>query len=230
MLIKPDAVLFDLDGTLLDTAPDFYWVINQLLAEQQRAPIDYLALRKQVSEGSLAMVKAAFADPEDNKLHLSLQQRMLALYAEHSSVNSQLFPGIPDLLDQLDALQIPWGIVTNKPERFTLPTLATYRLLHRSKSTICPEQVQQTKPHPESLLLACEQLNAAPENSIYIGDHHRDIEAGKRAKMFTIGALYGYIKENENPKNWEAHSYVQSAEEILPCLLNEFPNTKTIRI
>jgi phosphoglycolate phosphatase len=226
---KPDAVLFDLDGTLLDTAPDFHWVINTLLATHNREPIDYHALRKHVSEGSIAMIKAAFHRPEDCEMHAELQQQMLTLYAEHSGTDSQLFPGINTLLDSLEDANIPWGIVTNKPERFTLPTLATFKLLDRSQSTICPEHVQHTKPHPESLLLACRQLRAAPENSIYIGDHVRDIEAGKRANMFTIAALYGYIKETEQPKNWKADYYVEDVDGILPCLNTQFYATRAIR-
>jgi 2-phosphoglycolate phosphatase len=215
---KPEAVLFDLDGTLLDTAPDFHWVINQLLAEHHLPEQPYAELRKHVSNGANAMLKAAFNVTDEHANLPRLHQQMLDLYAQHVATDSQLFPGIANLLKALDANQIPWGIVTNKPERFTTPILAELQLTQRSASVICPDHVSQIKPDPEALLLACHQIKAAPQNCIYIGDHKRDIEAGNRAKMFTIGALYGYINESDNPADWHANSYVDHANRILSVI------------
>ncbi|WP_372739232.1 HAD family hydrolase [Neptunomonas sp.] len=215
---KPEAVLFDLDGTLLDTAPDFHWVINQLLKAHNLPEQPYTELRKQVSNGANAMLKTAFKLPDGHTQLPYLNQQMLELYAQHLAVDSLLFPGMQSLLGTLEDKQIPWGIVTNKPVRFTTPILAALQLDLRSSCTICPEHVSKTKPDPESLLLACQQLKATPQNCIYIGDHIRDIDAGNRAQMFTIGALYGYINELENPRDWQANEYVEQADQILSVI------------
>ncbi|WP_028469732.1 HAD family hydrolase [Neptunomonas japonica] len=215
---KPEAVLFDLDGTLLDTAPDFHWVINQLLTKNNLPEQPYVELRKHVSNGANAMLKAAFRLSDDDSKLPRLNQQMLSLYAQHLASDSKLFPGIELLLATLEEKQIPWGIVTNKPERFTTPILDTLKLSIRSASTICPDHVTKTKPDPEPLFLACQQIQAAPQNCIYIGDHIRDIDAGNRADMFTIGALYGYINESENSDSWNANAYVKHADQILSVI------------
>lgn len=215
---KPEAVLFDLDGTLLDTAPDFHWVINQLLSENSLPAQPYAELRKHVSNGANAMLKAAFELSDGDSKLPSLHQQMLNLYDQHLAIDSKLFPGIESLLATLEKEQIPWGIVTNKPERFTTPILSALKLSIRSASTICPDHVKKTKPDPEPLLLACQQIQAAPQNCIYIGDHIRDIDAGNRADMFTIGALYGYINESENSDSWNANAYVKHADQILSVI------------
>lgn len=215
---KPEAVLFDLDGTLLDTAPDFHWVINQLLSENSLPAQPYAELRKHVSNGANAMLKAAFELSDGDSKLPSLHQQMLNLYDQHLAIDSKLFPGIESLLTTLEKEQIPWGIVTNKPERFTTPILSALKLSIRSASTICPDHVKKTKPDPEPLLLACQQIQAAPQNCIYIGDHIRDIDAGNRADMFTIGALYGYINESENSDSWNANAYVKHADQILSVI------------
>lgn len=215
---KPEAVLFDLDGTLLDTAPDFHWVINQLLAEHSLPAQPYSELRKHVSNGANAMLKAAFKLNDDDCKLPSLNQQMLNLYDQHLAIDSQFFPGIESLLKTLENEHIPWGVVTNKPERFTAPILSALQLNIRSASTICPDHVNKTKPDPEALLLACRQIQVTPQNCIYIGDHIRDIDAGNRADMFTIGALYGYINESENSESWHANAYVEHADQILSVI------------
>ncbi|BBB28838.1 HAD family hydrolase [Neptunomonas japonica] len=215
---KPEAVLFDLDGTLLDTAPDFHWVINQLLTKNNLPAQPYVELRKHVSNGANAMLKAAFKLSDGDSKLPSLNQQMLSLYDQHLANDSKLFPGIKSLLATLEEQQIPWGIVTNKPKRFTAPILSALKLSTRSASTICPDHVNKTKPDPEPLLLACQQIQVTPQNCIYIGDHIRDIDAGNRADMFTIGALYGYINESENADNWNANAYVQHADQILSVI------------
>jgi phosphoglycolate phosphatase len=215
---KPEAILFDLDGTLLDTAPDFHWVINQLLKEHNLPAQPCTELRKHVSNGANAMLKAAFKLRDDDSKLPSLNQQMLNLYDQHLAIDSTLFPGIEALLSALEKKSIPWGIVTNKPKRFTMPILSTLKLSTRSASTICPDHVKKTKPDPEALLLACQQINATPQNCIYIGDHIRDIDAGNRADMFTIGALYGYINESENSDSWNANAYVKHADQILSVI------------
>lgn len=214
----PAAVLLDLDGTLIDTAPDFHWVINQLLAEENRAPISYEFLRRYVSNGARAMVEAAFDFKEGEEEFKRLHARMLDIYLTHLDVDSQLFPGMDTFLSWLEEMRIPWGIVTNKPVLYTTPVVQGLQLNNRASSVICPDHVKNRKPHPEALFLACSELNAPPKNSIYIGDHIRDIEAGNRASMTTIAATYGYLNEHEDPASWQADHAVHCATELKPLL------------
>lgn len=216
--MRLEAVLFDLDGTLVDTAKDFHWTINTLLAEENEASISFSQVRTVVSQGARAIVSNAFdiepTHPECDRL----TQRLLDIYAEHLAVDSQLFAGLSELLQWLDSSNVKWGIVTNKPERFTSPLMQGLELDKRSAATICPEHVQQPKPAPDALLLACNQMQTKPENCVYIGDHIRDIEAGRNAGMRTIAAEYGYIMNGEQVADWRANYTVLSSQDILPLL------------
>ncbi|WP_286239770.1 HAD family hydrolase [Neptuniibacter halophilus] len=212
------AVLFDLDGTLIDTAPDFHWVINQLLSEEGLPPVEYAFLRRYVSQGARAMVEAAFNYREDEEEFTRLHQRMLEIYLGHLDVDSKLFPGLEQCLQWLQTAGIPWGIVTNKPELYTLPVMQGLGLKQQAACIICPDHVSQRKPHPEALYLACEQIGCSAEKSIYVGDHIRDIEAGNRAGMTTVAATYGYLNEGEDPASWQADHYISCATELTPLL------------
>ncbi len=218
MTQRPNAVLFDLDGTLLDTAPDFHWVINQLLEAEGKPAVTYDFLRGHVSNGARAMVCAAFEITPEHDAFPELHQKMLTGYLEHLDVDTVPFKGISDLLNWLDELQVPWGVVTNKPELYTLPVMRGLNLLERAATIICPDHVTERKPHPEPLLLACQQIGCATENVWYVGDHIRDIECGRRAGMTTIGALYGYIDQDTDTRSWQADHYVECASEIMPLL------------
>ena len=212
MAPKPlEAVLFDLDGTLLDTAPDFIAVLRSLMAEHQvESDLSDLQIRSQVSHGSAALVSLGFnIDIKDQRFEL-LKAQFLELYAARLSESTQLFPGIDELLEIIEQHNMPWGIITNKPERYATPLLNDLDLLARTNTLICPEHVNKAKPDPESLLLACSQINCNPHNTVYIGDHRRDIEAGNRAEMETIAALYGYIDPNDPPHTWGAGSSIEN--------------------
>ncbi|MBY4676010.1 HAD-IA family hydrolase [Marinobacterium arenosum] len=213
-----EAVLFDLDGTLIDTAPDFHWVINRLLEEEGRPPVEFPFLRSQVSNGARAMVCAAFEIDIDHPDFSDLLQRMLRLYQQHLAVDSALFPGLESLLDRLEQHAIPWGIVTNKPALYAEPMLRGLNLAERSATLICPEHVNQRKPHPESLFTACRQIDRQPQHCVYVGDHIRDIEAGRRAGMRTVAAGYGYIDSDDNIELWQADHCIQRADQLLPLL------------
>lgn len=215
---QPDSVLFDLDGTLIDTAPDFHWVINQLLIEEDRETVSYEFLRRYVSNGARAMVEAAFGFSEGETEFTRLHQRMLEIYLTHLDVDSKLFPGLSSCLNWLEELQIPWGVVTNKPELYTTPVMSGLNLIEKASSVICPDHVTERKPHPESLFLACQQIGCNAENSIYVGDHIRDIEAGNRAGMTTIAAAYGYLDQDEDPTTWQADHCISAATELKPLL------------
>ncbi len=210
------AVVFDLDGTLVDTAPDFIVVLNQLLAEEGCAPLPDQRIRDTVSNGARALISLGFdldeQDPEFERLRL----RLLDLYSGHLAVFSKTFAGIDELLSTLKQHNLLWGIATNKPEIYTTPLLQGLGLT--PDCVICPDHVAERKPHPESLHLAAQQLGITPENIIYVGDHIRDIECGRRAGSVTIAAYYGYIDEGDDPAQWQATYNVNSATEIWPIV------------
>lgn len=212
------AVMFDLDGTLLDTAPDFIVVVNQLLVEQNRPPLPAETIRAGVSNGSKALIKLAFGIEENNEQFEPLRQRLLELYLAHIAVYTKPFPGISALLDKLADNNILWGIATNKPATYTLPLMAALNIHPAPLSVICPDHVSRSKPDPESLFLAGKQLNCSPQEIIYIGDHKRDIDCGKGAGSITIAATYGYVDESEDPASWNADYYVNHADEIWPII------------
>ncbi len=209
-----EAVLFDLDGTLLDTAPDFELVLNRLLVEQGHQALPFQQIRKTVSSGAKALVTMAFDIDESHENFPALRQRLLDLYQQHLADSTAPFKGIAELLSFLGQLQIPWGVVTNKPIRYTEPLMAKMDLQPSCQVVVCPDHVSQTKPHPEALLLACKQLQCEPASAIYVGDHRRDIEAGNAANMLTIAAAYGYIDETDPAKDWCADHIVDSVVEI----------------
>lgn len=212
------AVMFDLDGTLLDTAPDFIVVVNQLLVEQHKPTLPAEIIRAGVSNGSKALIKLAFGIEESHEQFEPLRQRLLELYLAHLAVYTRPFPGIAELLDKLAGNNIVWGIATNKPATYTLPLMAALNIQPAPLSVICPDHVTRSKPDPESLFLAGKQLNCSPEEIIYIGDHKRDIDCGKGAGSITIAAAYGYVDEGDNPADWNADYCVNHADEIWPIV------------
>lgn len=212
------AVMFDLDGTLLDTAPDFVVVVNRLLAEYDRPPLPDSIIRKSVSNGARALVSLAFNIEPGHTDFETLRVRLLEIYSDHLAVHTALFPGLQTLLDVLGERQIPWGVATNKPAAYTLPLMEKLNLQPAPESIICPDHVAERKPHPESLFLAAKQLGCEPAHIAYVGDHRRDIECGQQAGAITIAAAYGYIEENDDVDSWGADYRVDHGDEILPIL------------
>ena len=211
------AVLFDLDGTLVDTAPDMVAVLTDLQREENVAPIDYELARSHVSNGAAGLVSLAFPDIDDTN-HERLRLRYLEKYGNAVCVNSILFPGLEGLLDILDEAQLPWGVVTNKPARMTDPLLKGLGLASRANCSVSGDTLPQRKPHPAPLLLASKQLGIQPNLSIYVGDAERDIEAGRAAGMATVAAAYGYINQ-EDPRAWGADEIVSDTAELTTYLL-----------
>lgn len=219
-MIRPSTVLFDLDGTLLDTAPDFTACLN---AQRLRHGLEALpaeTVRRSVSNGARAMVKLGFGLAPDDRDYARIHSEFLDAYEANLAVDSCLFPGMESVLAWLEEQGIPWGIVTNKPSRFTLPLLAGLDLARRCAVTVCPDDVVQRKPHPEALLLAGSRLGIDLSRGIYVGDHIRDIQAGREAGMLTIAARYGYIEEPEELVEWEADIVIDDAQELLELLQN----------
>ncbi len=211
------AVLFDLDGTLLDTAPDFALSLNQLLARKNRPALSETEIRAIISNGSAGLVAHAFECTEEDPQFENIRAEFLSIYLENLCEETRPFPGIQTLLDRLGEQNTPWGIVTNKPSLYTEAILDKLRLRPAPSAVVCPDHVDNAKPHPEPVLLGCEQLGIAPEQTIYIGDHRRDIESGRDAGTTTIAAAYGYI-DDDHPDTWGAHHLVSHADEITALL------------
>lgn len=203
------AILFDLDGTLLDTAPDMIWALNALCAEEGLAPVTYSAARCLVSNGAAGLLRLAFPgfDPARDAV---LLQRYLDRYAQRLSVETGLFPHLDDFLHTLELRALPWGVVTNKPGYLTEPLLASLGLHTRAAVTVSGDTLPERKPHPRPILFALERLGADPAQSIYVGDARRDIEAGRSAGTTTIAVRYGYIEPGQDPASWGADHVVDT--------------------
>ncbi|MFK5895302.1 MAG: HAD-IA family hydrolase [Pseudomonadota bacterium] len=209
-----NAVLFDLDGTLADTAPDLANALNQVLLENNHKTLPFEQIRPVVSHGGIALIRLGFnIEPEHPKFE-TLRIRLLEIYKQDICQQTRLFPGLDKLLIQLEKHNIPWGIVTNKPDWLTEPLLEQLNLTKRMSSLVCGNTLSEKKPHPAPLLHACKEINIAPEHCIYIGDAARDIEAGKRAGMKTIAAAFGYIETFDPPENWQADRLVNDSENL----------------
>lgn len=211
------AVLFDLDGTLIDTAADFIRIIQDMCREEGRAIVDADLIRTQVSEGARAMVKLVYPELEvDDPIFLAHRQRFLDLYGANIAVDTDLFDGMYPLLEDLESHSIPWGIVTNKPRWLSESLLKALNLTERCAVLVCPEDVKNTKPDPEPMYLAAKQIDIAAEQCIYVGDHPRDIDAGRAAKMYSILAAYGYLplQYKDDLDAWQADRIVHNVSEL----------------
>lgn len=206
------AVIFDLDGTLIDTADDFIPVVQTLRSEWALPSMDPDRIRSTVSNGARALVTLGLGIPETDAAFEDRRLRLLELYDGIIGRFARLYPGMPELLADIDARGLTWGIATNKPRGLTEKLLATLNLA--PPSLVCPDDVTHRKPHPESLERACADLACAPEQAIYIGDHARDIEAGRAAGLFTIAAAYGYIEPDDRADSWGADVIVQNSNAI----------------
>ncbi|EIK95654.1 phosphoglycolate phosphatase [Pseudomonas sp. M47T1] len=198
------AVLFDMDGTLLDTAPDFIAICQAMLADRNLPAIDDQLIRDVVSGGAKAMVSATFAlspqAPEFEALRLEFLER----YQVGCAVHSHLYEGMAQLLEDIERAGLRWGVVTNKPVRFAEPIMQQLGLAERSALLICPDHVTHSKPNPEPLILACKMLDLDPASVLFVGDDLRDIESGRDAGTRTAAVRYGYIHPHDNPSHWGA--------------------------
>ncbi len=213
------AVIFDLDGTLVDTADEFVPVVQSLRAEHGYDAMDPQRIRASVSNGASALVSLGLNINEDAPEFESKRLRLLELYSHVVGTMAAPYPGIELLLARLQERGIVWGISTNKPRAYTEPLLERLNIQPPPGSVVCPDDVNHRKPHPESLHRNCHELNCAPNEAIYIGDHLRDIEAGRRAGMYAIAAAYGYIEENDDPNDWGANAQALSSHDLLELIL-----------
>ena len=213
-------ILFDLDGTLLDTAPDLADALNSLLRENRCEPLPYEHIRPVVSHGGMALIKLGFNIDSSDAAFEPLRQRLLDIYRENISRHTQPFPGINELLENIEQRGLNWGIVTNKPGWLTEPLLKDLGLFDRAACVVSGDTLDERKPHPAPMLHACELANSRPEQCVYIGDAQRDIEAGNNAGMQTLVALFGYIQKDDDPYSWNASSLIKQPGDLLVWMDN----------
>lgn len=214
------AVLFDMDGTLLDTAPDFIAISQAMLADRGLPAVADKLIRDEISGGAKAMVAATFAMSPQDPAFEPLRLEFLERYQRDCAVHSRLFDGMAELLADIEKAGLIWGVVTNKPVRFAQPIMEQLGLAERSALLICPDHVTHSKPHPEPLILACSQLDLDPASVLFVGDDLRDIESGRDAGTKTAAVRYGYIHPNDNPDHWGADVVVDHPLDLRKVLDN----------
>jgi len=215
---KPAAVLFDLDGTLADTAPDFYDVVNSLRKDDNLSLLSDDTIRQQVSNGGLALARLTWNTSNDDPELENLRLRLLDRYEQLIGSRSRIYPGFAPILAELAQQNIPWSVVTNKPRFYT--ELLLPRIGIDCPVVICPEDVEQRKPAPDALFKAAGLLNVNADECWYVGDHIRDIKAAQAAGMLSIAATYGYIETTDDPLTWQADCYINSPQQLLQMLKN----------
>lgn len=207
-------VLFDLDGTLLDTAPDLAYALNEVRREQGLAALPFETIRPVVSHGGKALIELGFGHSTDDPAGEPLRQRLLAIYRGNLARETRPFPGMLELLERIEAAGMNWGVATNKPAWLTEPLLRELDLLPRAACVVSGDTLNERKPHPAPLLYACELAGSQARECLYVGDAERDIEAGRNADMHTLVALFGYIMAEDRPQQWQADGLVNSPDEI----------------
>lgn len=218
--MKLKALLLDLDGTLVDTAPDMVGTLNRLLRNHGQALADEQAASKLVSNGARALLEFGFAKPLEEARTLDLIAQFLSDYAEHVADQSKLYTGMSEVLDLCTENNIVWGVITNKPLELSRALLEGLGILNSCSILLGGDSLPVKKPDPAPMLHSCMVLNLAPSECLYVGDHERDILAGKNAGMDTAAALWGYINEDQNPADWGA-SYMVNEPSGLMQLVQE---------
>jgi len=219
---KLSCVLFDLDGTLVDTAPDLISCLNRALNVHGFEAVATEIIKPFISHGAAAMINASQPSIDD-RLKADILDAMLTHYQDNIAEHTVFFSGMADTLAAIEAQGLKWGVVTNKRERFTNPLMDALKLTGRAACIVSGDTTANPKPHPEPMLAACKQADVDPKECVYIGDARHDITAGKNAQMKTLAALYGYINPGDAPETWGADALIESPEQIstwidaLPC-------------
>lgn len=212
------AVLFDLDGTFADTAPDLAAALNHVRATRDLPPLPLAVLRPQASHGSAGLLKTGMNVTPDSPEFATLRDIFLDHYTHHICVETRLFAGMAELVLELEQHAIKWGIVTNKPHRFTLPLMQALGYAERASCLISGDTCAHAKPHPAPMLKACEIIQVAPERCLYLGDDKRDMEAANAVNMRGIIANYGYVSGDVSVANWNAQGSVDHPAELIAYL------------
>ncbi len=214
----PRAVLFDLDGTLADTAPDLARALNRVRAAHGLAPMPVETTRPYTSSGARGLLKIGFGlEPEDARYE-ALKSQFLEFYAADICVDTRLFDGMAELLAQLEQAHLPWGVVTNKAERFTLPLMQGLRLGRRAACIVGGDTTARAKPHPDPLLHAAAVLQLPPSACLYVGDDLRDVQAARAAGMPVLAAKYGYLGDGGSVESWQADAVIEHPRQVLDYL------------
>lgn len=212
------AVLFDLDGTLVDTAPDLTFSLNELRRRRGLPPVAEEAARAQASHGSQGLIRLGFGVSEEDADFPGLRAEFLDIYTACMTERSGLFPEMAELLDALEGRGIAWGVVTNKPRRLTEPLLGHLGLMARAGSVVSGDTCAHAKPHPQPVLHACAEMDLAPQGCLYVGDAERDVAAARAAGMPTLVAMWGYLGANDRPETWGAAGFIASPAGLLDWL------------
>ncbi len=211
-------VLFDLDGTLADTAPDLADALNTILRANKRPALPFETIRPVVSHGGMALIKLGFGlEPEQPEFE-PLRQQLLEVYANNIANHTRLFPGMDELLEAIETHGMNWGVVTNKPAWLTRPLMQALELEQRAACIVSGDTLAERKPHPAPLLHACQLSGCLNSECAYVGDAERDIVAGHHAGMTTIVALFGYIGREDKPETWGADALLESPRQIMEWL------------
>ena len=216
-------VLFDLDGTLVDTAHDLGLALNIQLQRHGKQVLPHDDIWPVASHGSRGLLALGFAISPVDSCYEAMRIEYLGLYESVFTNNPILLPGIGELLDTLDAKGIKWGIVTNKPRRFSVDLIKAVKLgnnslYQRAACLVCGDDATQPKPAPDTLLMACKATNTDPDDCVYVGDAERDVQAGKAAGMKTVVALFGYIASTDKPLEWGADALINTPNDLLDCM------------
>lgn len=215
---SPQALLFDLDGTLLDTAPDLAHALNTVLREDGRPPLPYAVIRPRASHGSTGLLTLAYADAAGSPAFEARRRRLLEIYRAGIATRTRLFPGMADVLAHCERIALPWGIVTNKPAWLTDPLLAALGLARRAACVVSGDTTTHAKPHPAPLLAAATALRREPRSCLYVGDAERDVAAARAAGMPVVLAAYGYLAASDSVDAWAADARIEAPEELLAWL------------
>lgn len=214
MRARIETVFFDLDGTLVDTAPDLSAALNRLLASLDRVPLPASRLRAHVSAGARGLIGEALGVGPGHPHYADLRAKFLQFYEQNLCAESRIFDGISELLDRMRSCGARWGIVTNKPQRYALPLIEALGLRDDAACVVCGDTATKPKPHSQPLRLACALSRSHPAGSIYVGDDQRDIQAGHAAGLQTIAAAWGYLGVGAPIESWGAHRIANSPREI----------------
>ena len=220
---NPRGVLFDLDGTLADTAPDLADALNHVLARHGREPLPFETIRAVVSHGGAALIRLGFAITPDSPDFDAKRQQLLDYYERNLCRRTRLFDGMDEVLATIEQHNIAWGIVTNKPAWLTDPLMSALGLESRARSIISGDTCGRSKPHPEPILCACDRMGIAPAACVYVGDAERDIASGRAAGTATVAALYGYLRAQDEPQQWMADAHIEAPRELLALLRLALP-------
>jgi 2-phosphoglycolate phosphatase len=215
MKSRPRAVLFDLDGTLIDSAPDLAGACNEMRTDRGLAVLPYERLRRMVGSGARGMVGASFGLAPGDEGYLALRDEFLARYEARMTRETRIFAAMTPVLSWLGDQALPWGIVTNKATRFAAPLVEWLGLAGQAAVLVCGDTVAHAKPHPAPLLEAALRLGLAPGDCVYVGDDRRDVDAGRAAAMATVIAAWGYLGEGDMPQAWGADHLIERPDELI---------------